>query len=165
MRLLKLPVTSKLNHTPRIQRQLCLAANIGCSLLLPACKFSPIKFIPGLHSPSVLPFPDFLVIHYHSYQCQPYKDQRISQVLGIVDVNLSYSSWYTYVQDAKRLKAHEHLEAETIKASVLRHRLATFPHKLRAEVSGKLRIHVPLALHHLQHALQSNTVQLQTCME
>ena len=36
----------------------------------------------------------------------------------------------------KRLKAHELLEAETIKASVLRHRLANFPHKLKAELTG-----------------------------
>ena len=65
----------------------------------------------------------------------------ISRIL----VNLSYSSWYTYVQDAKRLKAHELLEAETIKASVLRHRLAAFPHKLRAELSGKLQVHFALS--------------------
>ena len=36
----------------------------------------------------------------------------------------------------KRLKAHEHLEKETIKASALRHRLANLPYKLKAELTG-----------------------------
>ena len=43
-----------------------------------------------------------------------------------------------YLQDAKRQKAHELLEAETIKSSVLRHKLASLPHKLRAELSAAL---------------------------
>lgn len=40
------------------------------------------------------------------------------------------------VQDMKRLKAHELLETETIQASALRHKLANFPHKLKAELTG-----------------------------
>eukprot|EP00731_Ephydatia_muelleri_P027705 Em0019g578a len=40
--------------------------------------------------------------------------------------------------NAKRQKAHELLEAETIKSSVLRHKLASFPHKLRAEMTAAL---------------------------
>lgn len=44
-----------------------------------------------------------------------------------------------FLQDAKRQKAHELLEAETIKSSVLRHKLASFPHKLKAELSAALR--------------------------
>ena len=36
----------------------------------------------------------------------------------------------------KRLKAHELLEKETIKASALRHKLANLPHKLKAELAG-----------------------------
>jgi hypothetical protein len=36
----------------------------------------------------------------------------------------------------KRLKAHELLEKETIKASALRHKLAHLPHKLKAELTG-----------------------------
>ena len=43
---------------------------------------------------------------------------------------------YINYQDMKRLKAHELLEKETIKASVLRHKLANLPHKLKAELSG-----------------------------
>ena len=41
-----------------------------------------------------------------------------------------------FFQDVKRLKAHELLETETIKASALRHRLTNFPHKLKAELTG-----------------------------
>lgn len=40
------------------------------------------------------------------------------------------------IQDMKRLKAHELLEKETIKASALRHKLANLPHKLKAELAG-----------------------------
>ena len=44
---------------------------------------------------------------------------------------------YIYVfQDMQRLKAHELLEKETIKASALRHKLANLPHKLKAELTG-----------------------------
>lgn len=57
----------------------------------------------------------------------------------IADMKLWFGSFW-YPQDAKRRKAHELLEAETIKASVLRYRLAVFPHKLRAELSGMLHV-------------------------
>lgn len=118
-------------------------------MLLPACKVFPItiKFLlEGL----------YIVIHVRAYLwCTPlpWLSNNVTIIISIclikisisrILVNLSYSSWYTYVQDAKRLKAHELLEAETIKASVLRHRLATFPHKLRAELSGKLHVHFAL---------------------
>lgn len=43
---------------------------------------------------------------------------------------------YINYQDMKRLKAHELLEKETIKASALRHKLANLPHKLKAELLG-----------------------------
>lgn len=58
-----------------------------------------------------------------------------------------------YPQDAKRQRAHELLEAETIKASVLRHRLAVFPHKLRAELSGKLYVDTSFLVYLIFHTL------------
>ena len=40
------------------------------------------------------------------------------------------------IQDARRLAAHEALEAETIACSMLRHQVAVFPDILKAEVAG-----------------------------
>ena len=54
-----------------------------------------------------------------------------SSVLEYVD-----HCFYMPPQDGQRQKAHEMLEAETITASVLRHRLANFPHRLRVELQG-----------------------------
>ena len=42
------------------------------------------------------------------------------------------------IQDLQRLAAHEQLEAETITASVLRHKVNTFPNKLRQEATSEL---------------------------
>ena len=52
-----------------------------------------------------------------------------------------YSNCYVF-HDMKRLKAHELLEKETIKASALRHKLANLPHKLKAELTGSYKRNV-----------------------
>ncbi len=41
-------------------------------------------------------------------------------------------------QDSERLKQHEELEAETIKASVHRHKLAPFAEEIENEIRGLL---------------------------
>lgn len=41
--------------------------------------------------------------------------------------------------DTKRLRAHELLEAETIKASILRHKLAILPKTLKEEIDAKVK--------------------------
>ena len=51
-------------------------------------------------------------------------------------VYVHYCNYILVFQDMKRLKAHELLEKETIKASALRHKLANLPHKLKAELAG-----------------------------
>ena len=45
------------------------------------------------------------------------------------------------LQDMKRLAAHEALEAETIACSMLRHQVATFPDRLKAELAGMIGAH------------------------
>ena len=39
-------------------------------------------------------------------------------------------------QDSGRLKLHEDLEAETIKASIHRHKISTFAEEIEAEIRG-----------------------------
>lgn len=58
---------------------------------------------------------------------------------------------YIPSQDSKRHKAHEKLETETIKASVLRRKLANFPHKLREEVKGYLLYSYMYFFLHISH--------------
>ena len=43
-------------------------------------------------------------------------------------------------KDSGRLKLHEDLEAETIKASIHRHKIATFAAEIEAEIRGKFAL-------------------------
>ena len=70
--------------------------------------------------------------------------QLIDEVVAILK-DMVYVIHYKYVaslltQDVKRLAAHEALEAETIACSMLRHQVATFPDRLKAELAGMLAL-------------------------
>ena len=76
---------------------------------------------------------------WHHYSIKFGQSGELSIYIHNLQCSIYHSVYVHYIivfQDMKRLKAHELLEKETIKASALRHKLANLPHKVKAELAG-----------------------------